>query len=82
MNDNRLGSAVSPYLRQHATNPVDWREWGSRGVRRGARAGRPRPGVDRVRHLPLVPRHGPGELLRPRGRRAAAAGLRRGQGRP
>lgn len=28
MTDNRLGSAVSPYLRQHAANPVDWREWG------------------------------------------------------
>ncbi|MET3451079.1 DUF255 domain-containing protein [Curtobacterium sp. 1544] len=28
MTDNRLGSAVSPYLRQHAGNPVDWREWG------------------------------------------------------
>ncbi|MFS2031845.1 DUF255 domain-containing protein, partial [Curtobacterium sp. CT11-45] len=27
MTDNRLGSAVSPYLRQHADNPVDWREW-------------------------------------------------------
>ncbi|MFJ3034809.1 thioredoxin domain-containing protein [Curtobacterium pusillum] len=27
MTDNRLGSAVSPYLRQHAANPVDWREW-------------------------------------------------------
>lgn len=25
---NRLGSALSPYLRQHATNPVDWHEWG------------------------------------------------------
>ena len=24
---NRLGSALSPYLRQHATNPVDWHEW-------------------------------------------------------
>ncbi|MGW4248957.1 thioredoxin domain-containing protein, partial [Nocardia sp. NPDC004722] len=24
---NRLGSATSPYLRQHADNPVDWREW-------------------------------------------------------
>lgn len=24
---NRLGSATSPYLRQHAGNPVDWREW-------------------------------------------------------
>ena len=25
---NRLAHASSPYLRQHAGNPVDWREWG------------------------------------------------------
>ncbi|MGY1843088.1 thioredoxin domain-containing protein [Modestobacter sp. SYSU DS0875] len=25
---NRLASATSPYLLQHAENPVDWREWG------------------------------------------------------
>src|SRR3954447_5676604 len=25
---NRLGNATSPYLLQHAENPVDWREWG------------------------------------------------------
>jgi uncharacterized protein YyaL (SSP411 family) len=25
---NRLASATSPYLLQHATNPVDWWEWG------------------------------------------------------
>ncbi len=24
---NRLGAAASPYLRQHADNPVDWVEW-------------------------------------------------------
>jgi uncharacterized protein YyaL (SSP411 family) len=24
---NRLGSATSPYLRQHADNPVDWWPW-------------------------------------------------------
>ena len=24
---NRLGSATSPYLRQHSDNPVDWWEW-------------------------------------------------------
>jgi len=29
MSDNRLGAAVSPYLRMHADNPVDWREWGA-----------------------------------------------------
>ncbi|SDS37233.1 thioredoxin domain-containing protein [Agrococcus carbonis] len=26
--DNRLGEAASAYLRLHADNPVDWREWG------------------------------------------------------
>src|SRR3982074_2151216 len=25
---NRLKTATSPYLLQHADNPVDWREWG------------------------------------------------------
>jgi hypothetical protein len=25
---NRLAVSTSPYLRQHAGNPVDWREWG------------------------------------------------------
>ena len=26
---NRLGDAVSPYLRSHADNPVDWQPWGA-----------------------------------------------------
>jgi hypothetical protein len=25
---NRLSTSTSPYLRQHADNPVEWREWG------------------------------------------------------
>ena len=25
---NRLAGALSPYLQQHADNPVDWWEWG------------------------------------------------------
>ena len=25
---NRLGNETSPYLLQHADNPVDWWEWG------------------------------------------------------
>jgi hypothetical protein len=25
---NRLADATSPYLLQHAENPVDWQEWG------------------------------------------------------
>ena len=24
---NRLGDAASPYLRQHADNPVNWQPW-------------------------------------------------------
>jgi uncharacterized protein YyaL (SSP411 family) len=26
---NRLANATSPYLLQHAENPVDWWEWGA-----------------------------------------------------
>jgi hypothetical protein len=26
---NQLADASSPYLRQHADNPVNWRQWGS-----------------------------------------------------
>jgi hypothetical protein len=26
---NRLADATSPYLLQHADNPVDWWEWGA-----------------------------------------------------
>ncbi|MCF1716624.1 thioredoxin domain-containing protein [Flavihumibacter sp. RY-1] len=29
---NRLGSASSPYLKQHADNPVDWYEWGEEAL--------------------------------------------------
>ena len=29
---NRLASATSPYLRQHAENPVDWHTWGEEAL--------------------------------------------------
>ncbi|TCT11895.1 hypothetical protein EDC22_103208 [Tepidamorphus gemmatus] len=29
MSSNRLAAATSPYLLQHANNPVHWREWGA-----------------------------------------------------
>ncbi|WP_241385361.1 thioredoxin domain-containing protein [Rhodococcus sp. CH91] len=29
---NRLADALSPYLRQHADNPVHWREWGEEAL--------------------------------------------------
>ncbi len=34
---NRLANATSPYLRQHADNPVDWWEWGDDAFREAKR---------------------------------------------
>jgi uncharacterized protein YyaL (SSP411 family) len=34
---NRLADAVSPYLRSHAENPVDWQQWGSEPFAEAAR---------------------------------------------
>lgn len=33
---NRLAVADSPYLRQHATNPVDWYQWGEEALTKAA----------------------------------------------
>lgn len=38
---NRLATATSPYLRQHADNPVDWWEWGPEALAEAQRTGRP-----------------------------------------
>jgi hypothetical protein len=38
---NRLAQAASPYLRQHAGNPVDWHEWGPEALARARRENRP-----------------------------------------
>ena len=38
---NRLASANSPYLLQHAENPVDWYEWGPDALGRAATEDRP-----------------------------------------
>jgi uncharacterized protein len=38
---NRLASAASPYLRQHADNPVDWFEWGPEAFARAHEQDRP-----------------------------------------
>ncbi len=37
MTNNRLASAVSPYLRSHAGNPVDWYPWGEQAFTEAAR---------------------------------------------
>jgi uncharacterized protein YyaL (SSP411 family) len=38
---NRLASATSPYLLQHAENPVDWYEWGHEALARARELDRP-----------------------------------------
>ena len=38
---NRLASASSPYLLQHARNPVDWWEWGEEALAEARRLDRP-----------------------------------------
>src|ERR1700710_2054517 len=38
---NRLGNEASPYLRQHADNPVDWYPWGPEALTRAATEDRP-----------------------------------------
>jgi uncharacterized protein YyaL (SSP411 family) len=38
---NRLADASSPYLREHADNPVDWYEWGDEALAKAQREGKP-----------------------------------------
>ena len=38
---NRLALESSPYLRQHATNPVDWYPWGEEALERARREDKP-----------------------------------------
>jgi hypothetical protein len=58
---NRLIDETSPYLLQHAENPVDWYAWGEEALARarGEDRGQADPALGRLRRLPLVPRDGP-----------------------
>ncbi len=38
---NRLASETSPYLLQHATNPVDWYPWGDAALQKAVREDKP-----------------------------------------
>ena len=38
---NRLASETSPYLLQHADNPVDWHPWGEEALERARAEDRP-----------------------------------------
>ena len=63
---NRLANETSPYLLQHAANPVDWYPWGDEALAR-ARLREPADlALDRLRGLPLVPRDG-ARVVRGRG---------------
>ncbi len=39
--DNRLGAETSPYLRQHAENPVAWQPWDDQAIAAARSAGKP-----------------------------------------
>ncbi|MEA2758283.1 MAG: uncharacterized protein QOH65_896 [Methylobacteriaceae bacterium] len=41
MHQNRLANATSPYLLQHAANPVDWRQWSADALSEAKAAGKP-----------------------------------------
>ena len=66
---NRLAGETSPYLLQHADNPVDWYPWGAGGARAGARRGQADLPLGRLLGLPLVPRDGARVVRRARRRR-------------
>src|SRR5438046_4019186 len=38
---NRLAQETSPYLQQHAANPVDWYPWGAEALERARREDKP-----------------------------------------
>ena len=79
---NRLADETSPYLRQHADNPVDWYPWGDEALRRAAELDRPLFVSIGYSRLPLVPRDGTRVLRRRRDRGVPQRALRRDQGRP
>ena len=61
---NRLIDETSPYLLQHAHNPVDWFPWGPEALQRSRDLNKPILLVHRLFRLPLVPRDGAGVLRR------------------
>ena len=66
---NRLAGKTSPYLLQHAHNPVDWYPWGPEALERARREDKPILLSHRLLGVPLVPRDGARDL-RERGDRA------------
>ena len=79
---NRLAGSTSPYLLQHASNPVDWYPWGDAAFAAARERDVADLPVGGVRRVPLVPRDGARVV---RGRRHGGVperAFRRDQGRP
>lgn len=56
---NRLAASTSPYLLQHADNPVDWREWSEEALAEAKRRDVTfRSFCRSATELVTVPRHG------------------------
>jgi hypothetical protein len=56
INPNKLVLQKSPYLLQHAYNPVNWHPWGEEAFEKADLS------FDRLFHMPLVPCYGEGIL--------------------
>ena len=41
MDENKLGNESSPYLLQHAQNPVDWHAWNEEALSRAKKENKP-----------------------------------------
>ncbi len=68
---NRLAGETSPYLLQHADNPVDWHPWGEEALALARRGRQADPAVDRLFRLSLVPRDGARVVRGSAGRRVS-----------
>lgn len=55
---NRLRKETSPYLLQHADNPVDWFPWCEEAFCKGTGRRQTHIFEHWLQHLPLVPRYG------------------------
>ena len=55
---NELAGESSPYLRQHADNPVNWLPWSQQALDLAREQNKPIPAIDRLFRMPLVSRNG------------------------
>ena len=78
---NRLSRERSPYLLQHAHNPVEWFAWSDEAFAKARSGEQADLSVDRLLDLPLVPRDGARVVRERGGGRGAQRPFRVDQGR-